>query len=50
MKTRYSAVLAILLFPLFMLAQSRSVSTSGTVSGMAGVAGPETRTTIVYRG
>ena len=47
MKTRYSAVLAILLFPLFMLAQSRGVSTSGTV---AGVAGPETRTTIVYRG
>ena len=50
MKTRYSAVLAILLFPLSILAQSRSVSTSGTVSGMAGVAGPETRTTIVYRG
>jgi Spy/CpxP family protein refolding chaperone len=47
MKTRYSAVLAILLFPLFILAQSRSVSTSGTV---AGVAGPGTRTTIVYRG
>jgi Spy/CpxP family protein refolding chaperone len=47
MKTRYAAVLAILLFPLFMLAQNRSVSTSGTV---AGVAGPETRTTIVYRG
>ena len=50
MKTRYSSVLAILLFPLSILAQSRSVSTSGTVSGMAGVAGPETRTTIVYRG
>ncbi len=51
MKTRYSSVLAILLFPLSMLAQSRSVSTSGTVSGtVAGVAGPETRTTFVYRG
>jgi Spy/CpxP family protein refolding chaperone len=51
MKTRYSSVLAILLFPLSILAQSRSVSTSGTVSGtVAGVAGPETRTTFVYRG
>jgi Spy/CpxP family protein refolding chaperone len=47
MRIRYSAMLAILLFPLSMLAQSRSVSSSGTV---AGVAGPGTRTTFVYRG
>ena len=47
MKTRYSSVLAILLFPLSMLAQSRSVSSSGTV---AGVAGAGTRATFVYRG
>jgi hypothetical protein len=47
MRIRYSAILAILLCPLSMLAQSRSVSSSGTV---AGVAGPGTRTTFVYRG
>ena len=47
MRIRYSAILAILLCPLTMLAQSRSVSSSGTV---AGVAGPGTRTTFVYRG
>jgi Spy/CpxP family protein refolding chaperone len=51
MRIRYSAILAILLCPLSMLAQSRSVSSSGTVSGtVAGVAGPGTRTTFVYRG
>jgi Spy/CpxP family protein refolding chaperone len=48
MKTRYSGVLAILLFPLSMLAQSRAVPSSGTVVG--GVAGPGARTTFVYRG
>jgi Spy/CpxP family protein refolding chaperone len=47
MRIRYSAILAILLCPLSMLAQSRSVSSSGTV---AGVGGPGTRTTFVYRG
>jgi Spy/CpxP family protein refolding chaperone len=47
MRIRDSAILAILLCPLSMLAQSRSVSSSGTV---AGVAGPGTRTTFVYRG
>jgi Spy/CpxP family protein refolding chaperone len=51
MRIRYSAILAILLCPLSMLAQNRSVSASGTVSGtVAGVAGPGTRTTFVYRG
>lgn len=51
MKIRYSGVLVILLFPLSMLAQSRSASSSGTVSGtVAGVAGPGTRATFVYRG
>jgi hypothetical protein len=51
MRIRYSAILAILLCPLSMLAQSRAVSSSGTVSGtVAGVAGPGTRTTFVYRG
>jgi Spy/CpxP family protein refolding chaperone len=47
MRIRDSAILAILLCPLSMLAQSRSGSSSGTV---AGVAGPGTRTTFVYRG
>jgi Spy/CpxP family protein refolding chaperone len=51
MRIRYSAILAILLCPLSMLAQNRAVSSSGTVSGtVAGVAGPGTRTTFVYRG
>jgi Spy/CpxP family protein refolding chaperone len=51
MRIRYSAILAILLCPLSILAQSRSVSSSGTVSGtVAGVAGPGTRATFVYRG
>jgi Spy/CpxP family protein refolding chaperone len=47
MRIRDSAILAILLCPLSMLAQSRSGSSSGTV---AGVTGPGTRTTFVYRG
>jgi hypothetical protein len=51
MRIRYSAILSILLCPLSVLAQSRSVSSSGTVSGtVGGVAGPGTRTTFVYRG